>query len=106
MGILEFGTSYGSVWTIYQGNQEVLGVPLKEVSGEKCVLTRKNQVFFMNMGKTCFPFGTIYGWKWKVWGGDWPKPGKGWVRRVFLFSPEFGCSYFFEWEWVFFVFVG
>ena len=44
MGILEFWTSYASVWTIYQGDQEVLGVALKEVFGEKWVLTGKNQV--------------------------------------------------------------
>ena len=65
MGILEFWTSYGSVWTIYQGDQEVLGIPLNQVSGEKCLLTGKNQVFFMKMGKTCFPFGTISGWTWR-----------------------------------------
>ena len=44
VAILEFWTSYGSVWTIYQGDQEVLGVALKEVFGEKCVLIGKNQV--------------------------------------------------------------
>ena len=95
MGILEFWASYGSVWTIYQGNQEVLGVPLKEVFGEKCVLTGKNQVCFMKMGKTCFPFGTIYGWKWKVWGWDWLKPGKFLCRgKILFFGPKMGLSDF------------
>ena len=38
----------------YQGDQEVLGIPLNQVSGEKCLLTSKKQVFFMKLGKTFF----------------------------------------------------
>ena len=46
IGNLEFWASYGSVWTIYQGDQEVLGIPLNQVSGEKCLLTGKKPSVF------------------------------------------------------------
>ena len=102
MGILEFWTSYGSVWAIYQGAQEVLGIPLNQVPGEKCFLTGKNQVFFYENGKNRFSIWKhiwlemeglgvgMEGWEWK-----WLKPRQFFVPGKFsLFDQKWDVQIF------------